>query len=156
VDDQCAERVERLKLELALALMWDRPSILLAVCASLSVRAEAVAVLEAWLREGGLSVAGICLAGPDDKHADLPQALHDWPNRAETVFFVAGLGQGAPTTWRALNSGRERLVEDKVKAVFWLTAKETADLLSCAPDFWVFPHWVVELPQAVEIEHNVV
>ncbi len=144
MSDPFAERVERLKQELALALTWDRPSILLAVYASEFVRADAEALLEAWVRNQGLSVAQVSITSPDDAMADVPRALHAWPNREETVFFVAGLAQGAPTTWKALNVRREYLVEDKVRAVFWLTEREAADLPRRAPDFWVFRHWVVE------------
>jgi tetratricopeptide (TPR) repeat protein len=153
VNDPFEERVERLKQELELALTWDRPSILLAVYASEFVRADAEALLEAWLRKRGLSVARIRITDPGDAVADVPQTLRAWPSREETVFFIAGLAQGAPTTWKALNVRREYLVEDRVRAVFWLTEKEAADLPRRAPDFWAFRHWVVEFMEMPEAEH---
>jgi tetratricopeptide (TPR) repeat protein len=152
MNDPFAERVERLKQELELALKWDRPSILLAVYGSEFVRTDAEGLLEAWLREQGLSVARIRITDPDDAVADLPQTLHEWPHQDETVFFVVGLAQGAPTTWKALNVRREYLVEDKVRAVFWLTEREAAELPRRAPDFWAFRHWVVEFLEAPRVE----
>jgi tetratricopeptide (TPR) repeat protein len=142
VNDPFEERVERLKQELA--LKRDRPSILLVVYVSEIVRADAEALLEAWLQERGLSVARIRITDPEDSAADVPRTLRAWPSREETVFFIAGLAQGAPTTWRTLNVRREYLVGDRVRALFWLTDEEAADLPRRAPDFWAFRHRVVE------------
>jgi tetratricopeptide (TPR) repeat protein len=43
-------------------------------------------------------------------------------------------------------------VEDKVRAVFWLTEREAAELPRRAPDFWAFRHWVVEFLEAPRVE----
>jgi tetratricopeptide (TPR) repeat protein len=150
-DEPLAGRVERLEQELALALRWDRPSILLAVYASEFVRAEAGALLEAWLREQGQAVARVQVAGPADPVADVPRLLREWPDRDRTVFFVSGLRQGAPTTWNALNVRREYLVADRIRAVFWLTEREASELPRRAPDFWAFRHWVVEFLESPEV-----
>jgi hypothetical protein len=150
-DEPLAGRVERLEQELALALRWDRPSTLLAVYASEFVRAEAGALLEAWLREQGQAVARVQVTGPADPVADVPRLLREWPDRDRTVFFVSGLRQGAPTTWNALNVRREYLVEDRIRAVFWLTEPEASELPRRAPDFWAFRHWVVEFLESPEV-----
>jgi tetratricopeptide (TPR) repeat protein len=47
---------------------------------------------------------------------------------------------------------REYLVEDKVRAVFWLTEREAADLPRRAPDFWAFRHWVGEFLEVPRVE----
>jgi tetratricopeptide (TPR) repeat protein len=150
-DEPFDERVERLKQELALALQWDRPSILLAVYASMFVRADAEAVLEVWLREQGQAVARVQVSGPDDPAADVPLVLREWPDRARTVFFVSGLRQGAPTTWNALNVRREYLVDGRIRVVFWVTEGEAAELPQRAPDFWAFRHRVVEFVEPPEV-----
>jgi len=150
-DEPFDERVERLKQELALALQWDRPSILLAVYSSMFVRADAEAVLEVWLREQGQAVARVQVSGPDDPAADVPLALREWPERAHTVFFVSGLRQGAPTTWNALNVRREYLVDGRIRVVFWVTEGEAAELPQRAPDFWAFRHRVVEFVEPPEV-----
>jgi len=149
LDEPFAERVERLKQELALALRWDRPSILLVVYSSEFVRADAEAALEAWLHEQGQGVARIQVTGPAD--ADVPLRLREWPGRDGTVFFVSGLRWGTPTSWNALNVRREYLVEDHIRAVFWLTEGETAELPHRAPDFWVFRHRAVEFVEPPEV-----
>ena len=46
--------------------------------------------------------------------------------------------------YRALNMQRELFVENRVKAVLWLTTAEAANLARHAPDFWAFRHRVVE------------
>jgi tetratricopeptide (TPR) repeat protein len=150
LDEPFAERVERLKHELALALRWDRPSILVAVYASAFVRADAEALLEVWLREQGQAVARVQVLGPDDPAADVPRRLREWPERSQTVFFISGLRQGAPTTWNSLNVRREYLVDDRIRAIFWLTEGEAAELPRRAPDFWAFRHRVVEFVEPPE------
>ena len=151
LDEPFAERIERLKGELALAIQWNRPSILLAVYSSEFVRGDAEAALTAWLREQGQVAAQIRVTGPDDPTADVPQFFQQQPERERTVFFVSGLGRGAPTTWNSLNFRREYLVEGCVRAVFWLTEGEAAQLPIQAPDFWAFRHRAVEFIEPPEM-----
>jgi tetratricopeptide (TPR) repeat protein len=148
LDEPFAERIERLKQELELAIRWDRPSILLAIYSSEFVRADAEAALEAWLREQGQEVARIQVTKPAD--ADVPLRLREWPDHDRTVFFVSGLQWGEPTSWNALNIRREYLVEDRVRAIFWLTEGEAAELPRRAPDFWAFRHRTVEFVEPPE------
>jgi len=149
LDEPFAERVERLKQELALALHWNRPSILLAIYSSEFVRADAEAALKDWLREQGQDAALIQVTGQAD--ADVPLRLRERPDRDRTVFFVSGLRWGAPTSWNALNVRREYLVEDHIRAVFWLTEGEAAELPLRAPDFWAFRHRTVEFVELPEM-----
>lgn len=149
------ERIERLKHELAQALRWNRPAILLVVYTSEFVRAETEAELTAWLREQGQVVARAEITGPDDPMADVPQILREQPDHERTVFFVSDLRRGAPTTWNALNVRREYLVEDCIRVVFWLTEGEAADLPRYAPDFWAFRHRVVEFLEPPEMSRAV-
>ncbi len=144
LDEPFADRVERLKQELALAMQWNRPSLLLVIYSSAFVQAEAADTLEDWVREQGQRVARVHVSSPDDPAADLPRRLYEWPDREQTVFFVSGLAQGAPTTWNSLNIRREYFVQGCVRAVFWLTEAEAAQLPLRAPDFWVFRHRTVE------------
>ncbi len=151
LDEPFAERIERLKHELVLALQWNRPSILLAVYSSEFVRADAEAALTTWLREQGQIAAQVQVTGPDDPTADVPRLFQQQPDRERTVFFVSGLGRGAPTTWNSLNFRREYLVEGQIRAVFWLTEGEAAQLPIQAPDFWVFRHRAVEFIEPPEM-----
>jgi len=149
LDEPFAERVDRMARELGRAIRWDRPSILLAIYSSEFVRADAEAALEDWLREQGQEAALIQVTRPAD--ADVPLRLREWPDRDRTVFFVSGLRWGAPTSWNALNVRREYLVEDRIRAVFWLTEGEAAELPQRAPDFWAFRHRVVEFVEPPDV-----
>ncbi len=66
----------------------------------------------------------------------------------KTVFFVSNIdgggGQDGKEAYRALNIYRELFVENQIKAVFWLTTQEAANLPRVALDFWAFRHRVVE------------
>jgi tetratricopeptide (TPR) repeat protein len=148
-------RATRLTRELALALKWDRPAILLAIYSSEYVRADVERDLTGWLRGQGQRVVHLRVTGQED--ADVPLRMRSStgdPGRsldpAQTVFFVSGLGSGAPTSYRALNLRREYLVQDRIRAVFWLTEREAVELAHQAPDFWVFRGRTVEFLEAPE------
>jgi tetratricopeptide (TPR) repeat protein len=70
------------------------------------------------------------------------------PLSDQTVFFVSNIdwggGEDGKAAYRALNLYRELLVENRIKAVFWLTPNEAANLPRYAPDFWAFRHRYLE------------
>jgi tetratricopeptide (TPR) repeat protein len=148
LDEPFAERVDRLARELELAIRWDRPSILLAVYSSIYVMGDAAAALEAQLREGGQQVVWVRVNGEAD--ADIPMRLAEHPQRNGAVFFVSGLQWGGQTALRALNIRREYFVDQRLRAVFWLTENEAVAIARQAPDFWAFRHRVVEFVEPPE------
>lgn len=148
LDEPFAERVDRLARELELAIRWDRPSILLAVYSSMYVVSDAAAALEAQLREGGQQVVWVRVSGEAD--ADIPLRLAEHPQRNGAVFFVSGLQWGGKTALRALNIRREYFVDQRLRAVFWLTENEAVAIAREAPDFWAFRHRVVEFVEPPE------
>jgi tetratricopeptide (TPR) repeat protein len=148
LDEPFAERVDRLARELKLAIRWDRPSILLAVYSSMYVMGDAAAALEAQLREGGQQVIWVRVNGEAD--ADIPLRLAEHPQRNGAVFFVSGLQWGGQTALRALNIRREYFVDERLRAVFWLTENEAVAIAREAPDFWAFRHRVVEFVEPPE------
>jgi tetratricopeptide (TPR) repeat protein len=58
-----------------------------------------------------------------------------------------GGGGGYSNAYRALNMHREYLVEEGIKAIFWLSDGEGRQLARFAPDFWAFRHLVVAFPE---------
>ena len=148
LDEPFAERVDRLARELELAIRWDRPSILLAVYSSMYVMGDAAAALQARLREGGQQVVWVRVNGEAD--ADIPLRLTEHPQRNGAVFFVSGLQWGGKTALRALNIRREYFVDQRLRAVFWLTESEAVAIAREAPDFWAFRHRVVEFVEPPE------
>ena len=131
--------------ELELAVQWERPSILLAVCKSSITQTKAKAALEGQVSKLGQAVQSIEV---DSENADIPRRMLESANPASTVFFVSNLdkggGENGKAAYRTLNMHREFFVDQRVKAVFWLTPAESASLPKHAPDFWAFRHRAIE------------
>lgn len=143
------ERIAILAEELELAIQFDRPSILIAVYESEFVLQAAQAALAERLASLGQEVLPFRVAR---EQFDVAVLLSQHPAREAAVFFVTGLkwggGKGGDEAYRGLNLHREYLVENQVRAVFWLTRSEAIDLPKHAPDFWAFRHRVVEFNDA--------
>lgn len=139
------ERIQTLFDELSLAITWQRPSILIAVCKSDFACLEGQLALEEKLSKINQAIVPLM---PDAEHFDIPLLLSQDPRRGQAVFFVKKLNLGQGThmyhAYRALNIRRELLVDHQIRLVFWLTEQETADLPVHAPDFWAFRHRVIE------------
>lgn len=139
------ENVDTLFQELKLAIQWGRPSILLAVNKSKLGQNKAEKALENKLREYGQNIAEIEI---NNKNPNAAALISQIPDPAKTIFFVSNIDWGGGTdekeAYRALNIHREFFVENKIRAVFWLTLNEALNLPSHAPDFWAFRHRVIE------------
>jgi len=139
------EGIEILMDEIALALQWQRPSILLAVHASKSEQTKAQQALEKKILKLNKKVKSIKAAS---KTPDVISTMCTTRNHSELVFFISeienakGLVNG--NIYNALNLHREMLVEQHIRVVFWLTELEAEKLPHRAPDFWAFRHRVVE------------
>ncbi len=139
------ERVDRLGDELRLAIRYNRPSLLFAVCRSETIARQAQRALAAALRALEQKTSRFNVALPDN--TDIPLRLSRKRNRARTVYFVQGLKAGGTAALQALNFRREYLVDNQVRAVFWLTEEEERAISRSAPDFWAFRHGVVYFPE---------
>lgn len=139
------ENIETLFEELDLAVKWERPSILLAVQKSKLGQNKAAGALEMRLKAIGQTVQPIVV---DNEEPDVPHRILNAANLDHTVFFVSNIdwggGEDGKDAYRALNMYREFFVENRVRAVFWLTGNEAANLPRHAPDFWAFRHRVIE------------
>jgi len=140
-----AENISVLLEELKLAIQWNRPSILLAICKSKSGQIKAENDLKNKLQQLGISVIKIEVSG---RSPFIFQQILNLSNRDKIVFFISNINWGGgpdgKDTYRNLNMDREILVENHIKAVFWLTRTEALNLPAYAPDFWAFRHQVVE------------
>jgi len=140
-----AENISVLFEELKLAIKWNRPSILLAICKSRSGQIKAENDLKNKLQPLGISVIKIEVSG---RSPFVFQQILNLNNGDKIVFFISNIawggGPGGKDTYRNLNMDREILVENQIKAVFWLTRTEALNLPTYAPDFWAFRHQVVE------------
>ncbi len=138
-----AENIDILFNELVLAAQWGRPSVLLAVNKSKFGQEKAEQALETRLKKQGMDIARIAV---NEQRSDVPALIRQ--TGGKPVFFISNLdwggGEGGKRAYHALNMQRELFVENRVKAVLWLTTAEAANMAHHAPDFWAFRHRVVE------------
>jgi tetratricopeptide (TPR) repeat protein len=150
------ENIDTLCDELRLAEKWRRPSILLAMHRSKFGQDKAARVLADHLRKEGRTVVDLVV---NNERPDVPRLMSAAPLADQVVFFVSNIdwggGQDGKAAYRALNLYRELLVENRIKAVFWLTPNEAANLPRYAPDFWAFRHRYLEFasPRAATKAH---
>lgn len=139
------ENIDSLFEELKLAIQWNRPSILLAVHKSIPSRAKAEAALHAMITKLGQAVVRV---EATHESPDVARTILQATDRDKSVFFVSNIdrggGEDGKDAYRALNIYRELFVEQRVRAVFWLTVNEALALPHHAPDFWAFRHRVIE------------
>ncbi len=139
------ENIESLFEELKLSIQWDRPSILLAVHKTLPGQIKAGNALEEKLIGHGQNVVKIEV---NHESSNAIQSALQTPDRDKTVFFISNIdrggGEDGKAAYEALNIYREHIVENQIRAVFWLTISEALALPHSAPDFWAFRHRVVE------------
>jgi tetratricopeptide (TPR) repeat protein len=126
--------------ELKLAAQWSRPSILLAVHRSTLGRQKAKDAMSASINAETWRVVDIRVT---DTQANIPQLIREHKKNNATVFFIEGLSENE-NSFHSLNVQREMFVEEKIRAIFWLTEADAATLPRLAPDFWAFRHRVVE------------
>jgi hypothetical protein len=141
------ERLQRILDEVALAIRWQRPLLVTAAYHSEITRKQAATRLAEALQESGQTVLHYRV---DRAHYDIPLELKEHALHGEAIFFVRDLrfggGRGYSNAYRALNMHREYLVESAIKAIFWLTERESRQVAHFAPDFWAFRHLVVAFP----------
>lgn len=148
------ENIDSLLDELKLAIRWERPSILIAVHPSRLGREKAEQELQRRLEHLGQGVVRIQAS----READFLRPLFQVREGTKApIFFISNLDRAEGTdrrdAYNALNLHRETFVENKTKAVLWLTPTEAAHLASYAPDFWAFRHRVLEFtaPRALSL-----
>jgi tetratricopeptide (TPR) repeat protein len=141
------ERIEQILDELSLAVRWQRPSLVTVAYKSELTRKIVETRLAGALQERGQAVLYYRV---DRVHYDIPLELMEHALHGQAIFFVNNLshggGRGYSNAYRALNMHREYLVEAGIKAIFWLTEKESRQVARFAPDFWSFRHLVVAFP----------
>lgn len=139
------EGIEILMDEIELAVRWQRPSILLAIHPTRAEQPKAQRALAKGIQFLEHKVVPV-KASP--LSPDAITTMCKTPGHEQIVFFVSGLGKASEPSNRrifsALNMKRERLVEFSIRAVFWLTEAEAAEMPHYSPDFWAFRHRVVE------------
>ncbi|HSG46042.1 MAG TPA: hypothetical protein VLA72_23120 [Anaerolineales bacterium] len=128
--------------ELWRAYEWSRPSFLICVHRSKKDQATTLSLLEDRLEKEQLKVMEVV---PKSGRLNVLSDIIQDPNCRELVFFIQNLGSQAQV-YDGLNLHREKIVEQQLKVVLWLTTEELLILSKRAPDFWAFRHRVFEFP----------
>lgn len=138
-NDPFPARVSRLDAYITRAFKYEKASILFAMYLSEFLRVEVENSLEKSLLGQGLKMVRVDAGA----NKDLPSFFTS-QNPSNSVFLVHNLGNGFPEAIHYLNFKREELIEQKVKAVFWVREEELARITLEAPDFFAFRNRVVE------------
>lgn len=136
--------IETLFEELRLAGYWRRPSLLFAVHQSIWGQKKAAARLRDMLTRIGYIIVEL---ESSDEYPSMAHHILKQNPLENTVYFIFNLNHGGADerrTYRALNMYRELFIENRIKAVFWLTRHEAETLPLYAPDFWAFRHRTIE------------
>ena len=104
--------------------------------------------LVAQLAAGTLQPVPLDLAEERFRDRDLVSMLLELDKPGKTVLMARGIGRLGEAALRSLNYQRERLVEGRVKVVFWLTGQELRSIATLAPDFWALKHRIIDFPEA--------
>ena len=144
--DPIEDSVKTLFEELSLSVFWNRPSILIATYRSKLNCIDAQFWLGKKLKRIKQTIVNYQV---NEENFDIPLILKEIPDKQNKIFFITSLSQGGGSlelnAFRALNFRRELLVEQKIRAVFWLEEKEADLLPTQALDFWAFRHRMVEM-----------
>ncbi len=138
-NDPFSARVSRLDAYITRAFEHKKASILFAMYLSEFLRVEVENALEKSLLGRGLKMVRV----DAEENKDLPSFFTS-QNPGNSVFLVHNLENGFPEAIHYLNFKREELIEQKVKAVFWVREEELARITLEAPDFFAFRNRVVE------------
>lgn len=136
--------IQNLFEELHLSIQWQRPSILVVIHRSAWGQKKAAARLQNILARLDCAVVELHTSS---EQASIAHQISTQANTNKTVYFIFNLDHGGDDehiAYRALNMYREFFIDNKIKAVFWLTHKEAINLPLHAPDFWAFRHRVIE------------
>jgi len=136
--------------EIQQAVVWSRPSILLAVHRSKNDQPPAIAAMEHKLENITAKVKHII---PESGSMDILHGIIREFDLHDSIIFVQDLGS-QPEAYAGLNIYRELIVERRLKIIFWLTQEEMVLLAQQAPDFWAFRHRVIEFPTGRSAQKN--
>jgi len=151
---QFAEQVDILFHEAEMAIKWQRPSILFAVYRSEALRAAASAALEEKLNQAGQTVQTI--HAQELREPDLIAYFCRPEDEKNTFYFIDGLkwecnAQGANIV-KEINKQRETLIDESVRAIFWLKEDEVSYFATNATECWILRHRVVDFTNTSRAE----
>lgn len=130
--------------EFYLAKQWGKGSIILTIHKTKFSQEKTKKALEQKLGKLGYSFVEIEI---NKVEGNFIEYVLQHENIKSIVFFFSNIAWGGGEEerdgYRLLNLYRETFVEQEIKAVFFLTLREAANLPNYAPDFWAFRHRVL-------------
>lgn len=151
-----SEQVEILFHEAEMAVKWQRPAVLFAVYRSEAVRVMAETSLEEKLNQIGQAV--LTIHAQEVENFDLVAHISKTDDLLNTFFSIDGLAwdcNAEGTNFISeINRQREFLIDESVRAIFWLKENEVSDFATNATECWILRHRVVDFtntPKAEEI-----
>lgn len=135
-------KISRICNYLVRAHKHGKPSILLALYLSEFIRINIEKSIIEFLNGQGLKTIDV----DSQKHKDIP-AFCTSAGTDDTVFLIHNMTSGFPQSLRYLNYKREDLIDNRIKALFWVTEKELCDISLEAQDFFAFRNRVVDFMQ---------
>jgi len=131
--------------ELNLAKQWGKASLILTVHKSIRSQEKTKKALQNKLAPLGFHTVECDVSETDGNFVEKMLLIK---NIEDAVFYISnvswGGGEDEKNGYRVLNLYRETFIEQKIKAVFFLTLREALYLPGYAPDFWAFRHRVFE------------
>ena len=146
--DTFDERMEILSSELELAVMWNRPSTLLAVYNSEQVCTDAETALEGFLLQLQQRVVRVQMDGAVE--SNLFSQFQQAAESDDCVYFIKGMAKGQANFLSKLAAFKDLLHEKRICSIFWLAQDNTAVMLRAAPDFWDYRQCIVEFAGAAK------
>ena len=139
------ENMSTISDELHLAIKWRRASIILTTHRSIHSKDKTKNALRIKLDRLGVTFVEIDI---NKIEGNFIKHMLKYKNIENIVFFISHLDWGGGIDeidgYRTLNLYRETIIEQQIKAIFFLTMREASKLPSYAPDFWAFRHRVLE------------
>ena len=131
--------------ELNLAKQWEKASLILTVHKSIRSQEKTKKILQNKLDRLGFHTVECDISRIEGNFVEKMLLTE---NTEDAVFYISNVGWGGGEDekdgYRVLNLYRETFIEQKIKAVFFLTLREASHLPGYAPDFWAFRHRVFE------------
>jgi hypothetical protein len=147
------ERLEILSGDLELAVKWQRPCMMLVVYSSEYVRADVEAALENLLMDLGQKSIHLSVKNRDPK-AVLP-FFKELKDPTSSVYLIDGFRWGLgdeSSVYSTASLQREYIVQQQIRAVFWMTPNEISRLAHAVPDLWAHRHRVIEFVESPRAE----
>ena len=149
--------ITTLREEIELAFRWNRPSIIFAIYNNVTSRKTAQTQIVAELLKS--EIDQIIYQVEYDINNEFT-ALIERISGTKTILSIDPLNSGTSDSQvekliAVLDSHKNRIIDNRIKMIVWLTADESILFAHMAPDLWSSRHRVIELGSPSETKQSV-